>query len=70
MIVCVCHAVSDRTVRDAAARGATVQEVARATRAGTSCGCCVETLEAMLGAAGPCKPEAPCPGCPHARPAA
>jgi bacterioferritin-associated ferredoxin len=70
VIVCVCHAVSDRAIRDAAAGGASLDDVARATRAGTSCGCCKETVKALLGTAAPCKPDAPCAGCPKARAAA
>ncbi len=71
MIVCVCRNVSDRAVAAAAERGAKdVQDVARATGAGTSCGCCHESIEAVLtqGQDAPCR-SAPCAGCPRARPA-
>lgn len=41
MIVCVCHAVSDRVIRASITSGASsVKEVGRACRAGTCCGTC------------------------------
>ncbi len=41
MFVCVCHAVTDRTIREAAARGvATLDQLQCHTGAGASCGCC------------------------------
>ena len=41
MFVCMCHAVSDRTIIDSIERGAsTVAEVGRACHAGTGCGAC------------------------------
>jgi bacterioferritin-associated ferredoxin len=67
MIVCICRAVSDRTIRAARAEGAqTVEAIAVATGAGTGCGCCRGTIAKIL--AEPCRPV-PCAGCP-ARPAA
>ena len=44
MIVCVCHRVSEKKVKQAIANGATsVSDVARTCGAGTECGaCCVE----------------------------
>jgi bacterioferritin-associated ferredoxin len=59
VIVCHCHAVSDRDVRRAAQAGAmTVREVARECRAGSGCGGCTravrEIIEAVHGT--------PCPG--------
>ncbi len=68
MIVCVCQNVSDRAIAEAAQGGAKdLHEVARATGAGTSCGCCHQTIEAVLsnGQYGPCK-STPCEGCPRA----
>jgi len=68
MIVCVCQNVNDRAIAAAAERGAKdVHDVARATGAGTSCGCCHETIAEVLGKEqwSPCK-STPCEGCPRA----
>ncbi len=63
MIVCVCHRISDRGVTDAIDRGAhSADEIALATRAGTSCGCCREAVEALVRERTPCK-AVPCAGC-------
>ncbi len=48
MIVCLCHAVSDREVRALASAGADVETVARATGAGTDCGSCREELVQLV----------------------
>jgi bacterioferritin-associated ferredoxin len=49
MIVCICRRVSDRTIRAAIEAGAsTVEEVGQATRAGTGCGACHESINEML----------------------
>lgn len=46
---CACNAVRDETVIGAIGGGAcTLDEVAAATRAGTDCGGCVPTIEALL----------------------
>ena len=68
MIVCVCHAIPDSALRAAAAAGMSPEEFARATGAGSSCGCCVETVSALLAENDPCDcpGSAPCPGCPRA----
>jgi bacterioferritin-associated ferredoxin len=66
VIVCVCHAVSDRTLRDLAA-SRSPDDVVKLTRAGTACGCCRDEVSRVLGEARPCRPDAPCAGCPHAR---
>ena len=48
-MVCLCHGVSERTVRRAVEHGAaTVAEVGEATRAGTCCMSCHPTIEAIL----------------------
>ena len=67
MIVCLCHAVSDRALRDAVHAGAgSREEVVQATRAGTECGCCRAELSRVVEAAlGSCGHEVPCPGCPR-----
>jgi bacterioferritin-associated ferredoxin len=53
MIVCLCRAVCDRTIRTAIDAGArSVDEVAAACRAGSGCGACHETIESMI-----CEPD-------------
>ena len=60
MIVCLCHAVSDRAINAAVAAGATTsRDVARASGAGTGCGRCWEQLNRLVA-------EARCAGCPAA----
>jgi bacterioferritin-associated ferredoxin len=66
VIVCVCRNLSDQAVDRAIHGGArTVADVARATGAGTSCGCCRETVEAMIAGRSPCAGGG-CAGCPRA----
>ena len=66
MIACVCHAVSDRTIRAAAAGGATAEDIARATGAGSACGCCADFIEHVVAEETGChSPGDPCPGCPR-----
>lgn len=66
MIACSCHAVSDRTIRAAAAAGATAEDIARATGAGSSCGCCVDFVHRVVEEEEGCRsPADPCPGCPR-----
>jgi bacterioferritin-associated ferredoxin len=49
LFACICHAVSDHQVLDAVDAGATtVDAVGDVTRAGTGCGTCHETLEALI----------------------
>ena len=49
MIICHCHRVSDREVREACASGAgRIRAVASCTRAGTQCGGCVNHLRELL----------------------
>jgi bacterioferritin-associated ferredoxin len=68
VIVCVCRNVSERAVAGAVQAGArTVAEISRATGAGTSCGGCRGTIEAMIAGLAPCRSE-PCAGCPRAAP--
>jgi bacterioferritin-associated ferredoxin len=64
MIVCLCRAVSDRTIRTAAAVGLTLPEIGRATGAGSDCGRCADAVAHIVGEPGPCKAE-PCIGCPR-----
>lgn len=49
MLLCVCHAVSDRTVRALVQReGCSAEQVARRTGAGTGCGACVADLRRLV----------------------
>jgi bacterioferritin-associated ferredoxin len=68
MIACLCHAVTDAEIRAAAAAGRSVEEIARSTGAGTSCGCCAEYVAGIVREHQDCGSRAPCPGCPR-RPA-
>lgn len=63
MIVCSCHAVSDRTLRELA-EDHCEDEVVRLTRAGTGCGGCRPAVARLLADAGPCRPDSPCARCP------
>ncbi len=68
MIVCVCHAVSDHTLREmATAGGATLDEVARLTGAGTGCGCCSSDVSRLVAEAerGCGSSGAACADCPQ-----
>jgi bacterioferritin-associated ferredoxin len=66
VIVCVCRRVSDRAVGAAIDAGArTVEDVARVTGAGTSCGCCRPAIDLAVRAQAACS-DPPCPGCPRA----
>ncbi len=48
-IVCACHAVGERTLTEAIARGAeSVEALGRALKAGTGCGSCIPELKALL----------------------
>lgn len=52
MIVCVCKAVSDRTIRRAVGEGlSSLRELSRETGLGTCCGKCVPQAREVLGAA-------------------
>jgi len=49
VIVCHCHAVSDRTIRACARQGAcSLEEVGDATGAGTCCGGCHSVIEDIV----------------------
>lgn len=66
MIVCLCRAVSDRTIRAARDAGArSVEAIGVVTGAGACCGCCRGTIARIL--AEPCA-AVPCVPC-EARPA-
>lgn len=66
MNVCSCHAVSDRALRAAAAAGLSHDAVVSATRAGTDCGHCRETLADIVAEnRGPCRGARACADCPR-----
>jgi bacterioferritin-associated ferredoxin len=52
MIVCHCRAITDRAIREAVRSGAVdLDAVEAATGAGSCCGGCQPTVEAVIGAA-------------------
>lgn len=54
MLICHCHAVSDRTIQSAILSGAgTVGQVGKATLAGTCCGGCVPAIREIVEAIRP-----------------
>jgi bacterioferritin-associated ferredoxin len=58
MYVCLCHGVTDRSIREAAARGAsTLDALAAETGAGSCCGACrplaLAILQESAGSAAP-----------------
>jgi bacterioferritin-associated ferredoxin len=49
MIICVCHRVSDRDIRQAISNGAdSVEALGEQLGACTGCGCCRESCEELL----------------------
>lgn len=53
MYVCSCFGVTEQQVREHADAGAcTPRQIASACKAGTDCGGCVRTIQAMLGRGG------------------
>jgi len=50
VIVCSCHAVSDRSLRQALADGLSPEEAVASTRAGSTCGRCLEAVAGIVGA--------------------
>jgi bacterioferritin-associated ferredoxin len=51
MIVCMCRGVSDGQLREAVRAGKTLEDVMRATGAGTECGCCLPAMARIVAAA-------------------
>lgn len=50
MYVCSCFGVTEQQVKEHAEAGAcTPRQIASASKAGTDCGGCVRTIQAMLG---------------------
>jgi bacterioferritin-associated ferredoxin len=49
LLVCHCHRICDRTIRESIRQGASsVAEVGAACRAGTGCGGCRQTITGLL----------------------
>ncbi len=48
MIICHCHGISDRELREAAARGESTADVARSCRAGSACRGCLPAVQQLL----------------------
>jgi len=55
MIICHCHGISDRELREAANRGEHADDAARSCRAGTSCHGCLPAVREILREANPRK---------------
>lgn len=50
MYVCSCFGVTDQQIKQHAADGAcTPRQIASASKAGTDCGSCVRSIQALLG---------------------
>jgi len=59
MYVCICMAVTEKDIRDAAASGlSSATEIMEKTGAGSGCGTCHSTIAALLD--GSATKEAPC----------
>ena len=66
MIVCSCHAVSDRALREAAAAGLSHDQIVAASRAGTDCGRCRDAVaDIVAGSRGDRHCGNGCPDCPR-----
>lgn len=63
MIVCLCKAVSSRTIQAEIRRGnCTVKGIATACQAGTGCGACVQQIRELIqGAAGTARGQSDVP---------
>ena len=49
MIICLCHGINDRQVRDVMQSGAkTLGEISKACRAGSDCGTCCTTIRSIM----------------------
>lgn len=60
MYVCLCHAVTDRQIKQAIADGArTVRQVQLRLRVGTNCGKCIPAAREIVDAAQAEKPASP-----------
>lgn len=71
MIVCMCSAVPESVVVDAARSGLSVEAIASATGAGTDCGCCTKAIEGIVRGARRCgRTGGPCTGSGRNDPAA
>ncbi len=65
MIVCLCRNLSQDAIHAQLDAGASsADDVARATGAGTDCGCCRGEVEEIVRSRRSCS-WPPCPGCPR-----
>ncbi|HYS79560.1 MAG TPA: (2Fe-2S)-binding protein [Anaeromyxobacteraceae bacterium] len=65
MIVCSCHAVSDRALRDAVTAGLSHAQIVATSGAGTDCGHCRDDVaEIVTGSRDDHGCGNGCPGCP------
>lgn len=66
MIVCSCHAVSDRALRDAVTAGLSHSQIVATSRAGTDCGHCRDAVaEIVTASREPHGCGNGCPSCPR-----
>jgi len=66
MIVCSCHAVSDRALREAVTAGLSHAEIIATSRAGTDCGHCRDDVaEIVTGSREAHGCGNGCPSCPR-----
>lgn len=50
MLVCLCHGINDKKIREAVDAGAdSIRKVQKCTNAGQQCGACLEDIRAMIG---------------------
>ncbi len=63
MIVCVCHAVPESAFTAGVQSGRTAAEVAHATKAGSSCGCCAQAVAALVEKLDRCRGGGSCGAC-------
>jgi len=69
MKVCICNDVSDRVIREHARAGASLEQILRATKAGSSCGQCLLAVARIHAAEAAVAAERSA-GCRAANPAA
>ena len=57
MFVCICHGITDSTIREAAENGVTsVSELTMRTGAGSTCGSCMDMAADLLARHAPAEP--------------
>jgi bacterioferritin-associated ferredoxin len=58
MIICLCKGVSDRQIREMAQQGQSLRQIVTKCEAGTSCGACVQDVQALVKCESPAKQQA------------